>query len=119
MRFDFGNMGPANQVLFFKKAYKLSYEFWLDKLDCSESFQRVKVEGAAFKDAMRHHGDRCIPSVILRSGASVARSEEPHYEVGFRAMGRDVDWFLYLLVSVENESELVECFERLGGKCSR
>ena len=115
MRFDFSNMGPANQVLFFKKAYKLSYEFWLDKLDCTVSYARQKVEGATFEDAMSHFGDRAISIVVLRDGAALARNEEPYYEVGFRSMGRDVDWFLYLLVNVKVESELVEYFKRLGG----
>jgi len=108
-------MGPDNQVLFFKRAFKLSYRFWLDKLDCSVSFARQKVPGATFEDAMSHFGDHCLPSFILRK--PLAPIDGPlHFEVGFRKMGRDVDWFLYLLVDYyENGLELMQYFEHLGG----
>lgn len=115
--FSFHKMGPANQVLFFKRAYKLRSDFWLDKLDCSESYARQKVEGATFEDAMRFHGDRCLPSIILRNGASLARDEKPYYEVGFRGLGREIDHFLYILVDeAENGGELIEYFLQLGGE---
>jgi len=117
--FDFSDMGPDNQVLFFKRAYKLRSDFWLDRLDCSVSFHRQKVEGATFEDAMGFFGNWALSSMILRA-KHLGRSELPYYEVGFRDMGREVDHFLYILVDVaENGDELVECFLQLGGKrCS-
>ena len=114
--FDFHMMGPDNRVLFFERAYKLRRNFWLDKLDCRKNVYRVRVEGATFEDAMRYHGDNCIPILFLRN-TFLMRDEKPYYEVGFRKLGYETDYFLYILVDeAENGGELIEYFLQLGGK---
>ena len=72
--FDFSDMGPDNQVLFFKRAYKLRSDFWLDRLDCSVSFHRQKVEGG---DALskRFHGlELPLMTISLRTITRIGRS---------------------------------------------
>lgn len=115
MRFEFHKMGPSNQVLFFKRAYKLADKFWLDRLNCSESFCRQLVEGATFEDAMRHHNDRNVPNCIVRE--SLRDGEPKHFEIGFSTITCNPDeYYLYLIVDyVKHRDEIVNYFEYLGG----
>ena len=77
-------------------AFAHSYDWWLDSLNCSESFRRKKVEGIEFKEAMEHMHELSLLSFIHRRGY-----EHPQfYEVGFRSMESPVDYFLWIKVDL-------------------
>lgn len=85
-------------------AHGLCEHWWLDKLDCRESFRRQLVDGATFEDAMSHFVAGALAVVIHRRRAQWG---EPDYiEVGFRSMESPVDYFLWIVVPLE-KAELV------------
>lgn len=90
---------PTNQlslderVAILMLAKEKCYQWWVDKLDCRESFHRQKTE-MSFEEIMGQFNDRCGFNMIYRQF-----DHEKYLEVSFRTMS-PVDYFLWLLVDV-------------------
>jgi len=93
------------------KAYSICSKWWLDKLDCSVSWSRQRVQDASFEDAMSHFSDGAHFVVIHRR--QVLMIEEPHLEVAFRSM-EGVDYFLWIIVPLERSDEIVKGLSMLS-----
>jgi hypothetical protein len=74
-----------------RKAHSICKKWWLDKLDCSESWARQRVKGATFEAAMFHFVDDVFRFVINRK--PVLKINTRHLVVGFRSM-ESIDYFL-------------------------
>ena len=104
--YDTIKVSRAEQERLLRKAHSICSEWWLDKLDCSESYMRQKVEGASFEEAMRHFGERALMNVIHRR--AFIPLDEPHLEVGFRSMESPVDYFLWINVPLDRAEEITK-----------
>lgn len=65
--------------------------WWVDKLDCSESLCRQKVE-VSFDEIMQKFDSTCLFNVIHRNNI------EDYLEVGFCTVGSVVDHFLWIII---------------------
>ena len=91
-----------------KWAYEHNITWWTDKLDCSISFQKQKQEMSIDEILeMYQTNDKFEHFVIILRHFI---SENPSYgEIGFR-IGNEIDFFLFIHISVEDLKLLVEQF---------
>lgn len=85
-------------------AKRKATDWWVDKLDCAESWSRQKVE-MSFSDIMQKFTNKCHFTVIHRRGY------EKKGEIGFSTMGLGIEYYLWINISEEDLDELVEKFE--------
>lgn len=91
-----------------------SYDWWVDELDCSKSWSRVKVE-MSFDDIMDLFDSKCHFSIIHRRGYK-PKSEDLddvwrwYGEVGFCTMVEGVNHYLWLKISEDDLGKLVKDF---------
>lgn len=102
--YDVSRLSHAEQEALLRKAHSLSDRWHFDKLDCSESYARQKIDGIPFEDAMTHFIGKAHMVVILRQ--KVLKFEDPHLEVGFRSMEDPVDYFLWIVVPLKHLQEI-------------
>jgi len=91
-----------------RKAHSICDEWWMDKLDCSESFARQRVDGPTFEEAMQHFVDNAFRFVIDRK--PVLKIDIRHLEVGFRSMEL-IDYFLWIIVPLDRADEITKGLE--------
>ena len=96
--YDTRNLSEEEAKELFKKAYRLCYEWWVDKLDTSTSFARQRVV-MSFNEALDKFNEHSLVTIIHRP--EFGNIEPEHIEVGFRRMGIDVDYFLWILVPID------------------
>ena len=80
----------------FDLAKEVAFEWWVDELNCSESFRRQIIE-MTYEDAMKKLNNKTLCTVIHRKFPP-----ENHIEVGFRTMDTETDYFLWLNVGPEH-----------------
>jgi hypothetical protein len=98
------------QAQLLRRAFRLRENWWFDVLDCSVSFARQVVPDISFSDAMKHFSPGSLLSVIHRRPPT---QEEPHLEVGFRAMTTP-DYFLWIVVPLERADAITKGLETLN-----
>lgn len=77
-------------------------KYWIDKLDCNQSFARQKME-MSFEEIMLKFNNHCHFTVIHRQGII-----EPDYgEIGFSTM-TGVSYFLWILLSIEDFYRIIK-----------
>lgn len=77
-------------------AYSLNNEWWVDQLDISKSHGREIIE-MSYEDVIKHFNDSCHFVVIQRNGY-----DEPYGEIGFCTMGKKTEYFLWVILNLEN-----------------
>ena len=104
--YKIGQLTKEEKITLFTESYEVCYKWWLDKLDCQESFRRKRIPDATFKEALSHFSENALSTMIFRS--STFTFEQPHLEIGFRSMDSHVDYFLWILVSSEKSKYFIE-----------
>lgn len=90
-----------------RRAFDVNFNWWVDKLDCSVSWSRQRIE-MSFEEIMDHLTDDAYVVVIHRRGYV----GEPYLEVGFSSMERPVDYFLWIQVPLSLKDEFIEGLSR-------
>lgn len=88
-------------------------DWWVDKLDCAESWARQKVE-MSFNEIMKKFTNTCHFTIIHRRGNEESKHKDLwkwQGEIGFSTMGQGVEHFLWINISEEDLEKLVEKFE--------
>jgi hypothetical protein len=80
-----------------KDCKEICFHWWTDKLDCSESFARQRID-MTFEEIMNKFDDSAHFFVIDRDFYPI--DEKKHFEIGFRAM-TVIDYFLWIWVEDE------------------
>jgi hypothetical protein len=88
------------------KAYECSYNCWVDKLDGS-CCRRQRVDMSFEEVMMSHFNAESVVSMIYRNNY-----KENYLEVGFRSMGKDKDWFLWIQVDEKHKDDIVDSFKK-------
>lgn len=107
--YDTSKVSRAAQERLLRKAHSVCSHWWFDKLDCSESWRRQKVDGVSFEEAMAYFGERALMNVIHRRG--YIAPDDPHLEVGFRSMEMPVDYFLWIVVPLDRADKITKGLE--------
>ena len=89
-------------VALFHRAKDLCDRWWLDKLDCRVSFARQRVPNATFEEALSHFVPGAMAVVIHR------KFYEEYLEVGFRSMENPVDYFLWIIVPMNQSAKITD-----------
>jgi len=82
-------------------AHAVCSYWWVDKLDCTVSYCRQKIE-MPFDEIRGHLTERCHFVVIHRRGFV-----KPHLEVGFCTMGL-ISYFLWMQVPIKLKKQFVK-----------
>ena len=89
----FYNTNPLSmedKISLFYDCKEISYEWWVDKLDCSISYARQGVK-CSFEEILGHLTEKAHVVVIDRGTWGDFNNIE-HFEVGFRSM-EAIDYF--------------------------
>jgi hypothetical protein len=86
------------KVSMFRDCMAISYKWWADKLDCSESFARQQID-CSFDEILKRLDEETYVVVINR-GIWGDFDNKEHFEVGFRTM-KTPDYFLFIEVESE------------------
>ncbi|HPG36668.1 MAG TPA: hypothetical protein PLG63_10075 [bacterium] len=103
--YDTSKLSHSEQEALLKKAHFICENWWFDKLDCSISFAREQVKNISFEEAMEHFVEGALMNVIERNQILL---DKPCLEVGFRSMESPVDYFLWIIVPLENADDIVK-----------
>ncbi len=111
--YDVDGFSHDEQEAILRKAHGICEDWWLDELDCAKSFSRQRVEDVSFEDAMSHF----VPGALLRviHRFPVISLDKERLEVVFRSMEDPVDYFLWIVVSLDRQEEIVAGLKQLGG----
>jgi len=80
------------------------FHWWVDKLDCSVSFSRERIE-MTFEEIKQKLTDKSHFVVIDRK--FYMTDEKKHFEIGFRAM-TSIEYFLFIHVEDEMMFPVIE-----------
>jgi len=86
-------------------AYELATKWWVDKLDCSESWSRQKIN-MPFDEIKGYLTESCHITVIHRVPAIPIQIE--HGEIGFSNMGRGINYYLWIDLKTSDLYDIVE-----------
>jgi hypothetical protein len=109
--FNTAKLSYSEQKAILRKAHSICERWWFDKLDCSESFARQRVEDISFEDAMDHFVEGALMIVIHRR--PIIQLDEPHLEVGFRSMEMPIDYFLWIIVPMKHAADITDGITQL------
>lgn len=87
------------------RAKELCDKWWVDILDCNESFCRQKIE-MSFEDIMAKLTPKCHFSIIHRNN-----SMEDYLEIGFSTMNQGPDYFLWINLDIKYLEEFTKCMQ--------
>lgn len=99
-------MSKEEKVALLWECHTICYEWWVDKLDCSESFSRQRID-CTFDDILRHFDDESHLVVVDRGTWGDFDNRE-HFEVAFRSMENPVDFFLFIEVESDRMLPIIE-----------
>lgn len=100
--YDTTNLTMPEKEALLRRAFALKFNWWADKLDCSESWRRQKID-ASFESMMARLSGTTYVTVIHRKDCW---PDPEHIEVGYRTMSNPVDYFLWIQVGLEHKEEL-------------
>lgn len=95
IHYDVKELSLDRKIQLLHEAYQKCYNWWIDKLDCSESFHRQKID-MSFEDAIQKLDNNCLFSIIYRNIDH--GTEKPHLEIGFRTFKEFPEYFLWIQV---------------------
>jgi len=91
----------------------ISYEWWTDKLDCSESWARQRID-MSFDDIMKKFSASSHFVVIHRRGSMEHKNTEIWKwkgEVGFSTMGGEISYYLWIHLTEDEFSGMIKKFK--------
>ncbi len=91
-----------------RRAFDVKFNWWVDKLDCRESFARQRIE-MSFEEVMKHLVERAYVIVIHRQKRY---PDDAHMEVGFSSMESPIDYFLWIQVPLSLKDEMTKGLSR-------
>jgi len=94
----------AQKIALIKDCMEICFNWWTDKLDCSESWARQRVD-LTFEEIMGKFNDEAHFVVIDRKYYFL--NEKKHFEIAFRTMTA-IDYFLWILVEDEKMLMIIE-----------
>jgi hypothetical protein len=107
MFYNTNRLTYEQKVEILRRAKAVCQHWWVDVLDCSESFCRKRVE-MSFEEILEKFDDQAHFSMIHR-----CVPPENHLEIGFRVgAGNGPDYFLWLIVNMKNAEEFTAGLER-------
>jgi len=80
------------------------FHWWVDKLDCSISFRRERIE-MTFEEMKQKLTNKAHYVIIDRS--YYMKDEPKHFEIGFCTM-TEIEYFLFILVEDEKMFPILE-----------
>lgn len=86
-----------------RKAKEICYEWWVDKLDCRESFFRQKVE-MTFEEIIEMLDNSSHFTIIWRHRVD----QENFLEVGFCTIAKEPEYFLWIKVDKKHIPEFTQ-----------
>lgn len=96
------------------EAKSLSFHYWLDELDCSVSFHRKSTEKTLDEIINLCETEPAHFTLIERCD-SIGRfhdhDHENYYEVGASTLGIGINYFIWILVSIEDGEKLIKKYE--------
>jgi len=90
-------------------AYRVNDEWWVDKLDCSESWRREKID-STYDEIMNKFEDDSHFTIIER----YYYMGDNYGEIGFRTMNLGVDYFLWIKISVFDLEIIIDKFNLIS-----
>jgi len=118
--YDTRRLSIDEKVDLLKDCREVSYEWWADRLDCSVSVARQKID-CSFEDILDRLKEDTHFVVIDRGvWGSLFGEDREHFEIAFRTMDSYVDYFLFIEVDSENMPPILDKFSLLPmaqGKC--
>ena len=108
-----GKLPLEKKIKIIEKAKDLSFEWRVDKLDCSESWSRQKID-MSYEEIMGKFDDSCHFVLIYRKGYDYWKDKEMFNhrwcgEIAFTTMA-SVSYYLWVYVSEEDLDKLVHMF---------
>lgn len=97
------NLSLKKKISILDLAKELSYEYRIDKLDCSISWSRQQID-MSFEDVMKKFDSSCHFVVILRRGFDFEKNKG---EIGFRSGGK-INYFLFIYLTPENLEKIIK-----------
>lgn len=83
-----------------KLAKEKANKWWVDELDCTNSFQRQKID-MSFEDIIKKFKEKSHFVIINRHGE--------YGEIGFCTL-KELDYFLWINISIEILEEIIKKF---------
>jgi hypothetical protein len=84
-----------------REALPFATHWWVDELDCSKSWLRVKID-MPFEEILTHLNQKAHFCVVIRDHAN-----KPYLEVGFSTMNAGKDYFLWLNLNIPEGEKLL------------
>ena len=101
--YDISKLPQDKIIELLREAKDLSYNWWVDILDCKVSFARQKID-MSFNDVLKRIDKSTHFVFINRKGHP---NREHRLEIGFRTM-EDKDYFLFIYVDEEKKDYFIE-----------
>ena len=99
------NLSMKEKVSLLKKCKDVSYMWWADRLDCSVSIARQKMD-CTFEEILGHLKEDAH-FVVVDRGTWGRFDDKEHFEIGFRAMDA-IDYFLFVEVESDKMSPILD-----------
>lgn len=94
------------------EAKSLSFHHWLDELDCSVSWCRKSTE-KTLDEIINLCENNSAHFTLIERQDTLARyfGHETYYEIGASTLGIGVDYFIWILVSIEDGEKLIKKYK--------
>lgn len=113
--YDLSHLSFDEKVGLLKYSKSICNDWWVDKLDCSESFGRQTID-MDFDEILEKCNESCIFNVIYRRGMeewkdtkSIFRTQNWAIEVGFTTM-ESISYYLWIYIDENKLDEIIEKF---------
>jgi len=102
-------MDRSEKIAFLRECEEACYKWWADKLDCSESWSRQKID-CSFDEILDHLTNNAH-FVVINRGVWGSFDNREHFEIGFRSMEDPVDYFLFIEVDSCKMPPIIEKYQ--------
>jgi hypothetical protein len=97
-------------------AKSICFKWWVDKLDCSVSISRQKID-MSFDEIIEKFTNKCHFVIIHRRGDTKWKDKDKDNlydewcgEIGFCTMGLGIDYYLWIYITEEQLENLINKF---------
>lgn len=98
----------TQKIELLKDSKSICYTWWVDKLDCSISFARQRID-MSFEEIMEMFSDSAHFVVIDRKFHPLDKVK--HFEIGLSAMTSPTDYFLFIWIEDEKMPDILEKYK--------
>lgn len=110
--YDVSGFTLKERAALLEQAKELCYEWWVDELDCSKSYARIR-KNMPFSEILKKLTTTSLFTIVHRDERGLC-SESEYYEFGFTTMGNEVNYYLWIKVSLDKGHELVNNLKLRG-----